>query len=72
MSKYYLHYNSETGEIISVSNEKAINMLSIEIDVDTASAFIAHQPCCLTYIVYNKTKLYKHPGHSYIFYTTMS
>lgn len=41
MSKYYLHYNSETGEIISVSNEKAINMLSIEIDVDTASAFMS-------------------------------
>jgi len=39
MSKYYLHYNPETGEVLSVSNEK-INNNAVGIDAETAGSFM--------------------------------
>jgi len=40
MSKYYLHYNPETGEILSVSNEQT-NDNVVEIDAETAGSFMS-------------------------------
>jgi hypothetical protein len=51
MSDYYLHYNSDTGEIISISNEKTTDMLSIKIDVDTAGEFMSGKKKFLHYFV---------------------
>jgi hypothetical protein len=61
MSKYYLHYNSDTGEVISVSNEQAVDMLSVELDADTASDFMNGAKKFLHYFVdiNSKTLNYK-------------
>jgi hypothetical protein len=40
MSKYYLHYDPETGEVLSVSNEN-INDNAVEINVETAGEFMS-------------------------------
>jgi len=50
MSKYYLHYNSETGEIISVSNEQTTDNV-VEIDAETAGSFMSGSKKFLHYYV---------------------
>jgi hypothetical protein len=51
MSDYYLHYNSDTGEILSISNENIVDTPSIKIDAETAGSFMSGSKKFLHYFV---------------------
>jgi hypothetical protein len=51
MSNYYLHYNSDTGEVLSISNEQSPDSLFIEVDAGVAGEFMSGAKKFLHYYV---------------------
>jgi hypothetical protein len=51
MSDYFLHYNSDTGELLSISNEQIADIMCIKIDIETAGSFMRGEKKFLQYYV---------------------
>jgi hypothetical protein len=51
MSDYFLHYNSDTGELLSISNEQTTDIMFIKIDTETAGSFMSGGKKFLHYYV---------------------